>query len=66
LSHPNKKKQRENRAIKRLEEETTILGMAERGLKMQRKREVEYGWQYVYGDTKKLDKTPFETIYNRK
>ena len=58
--------QRENRAIKRLEDKTTILGMAEHGFKMQIRREAEYGWQYVHGDINSFDRTPFDTICNIK
>lgn len=64
MSHPDKKQQRRNRKKKRIWEATTIDGMVERESKMQKKRDAEYGWQFVCGNRKIYDDTPAKVVCN--
>lgn len=64
LSHPDKKRQRENRKKKIIWEATTIDEMVDREFKMQKKRDAEYGWQFVYGNHKIYDETPVKAACN--
>ena len=62
LSMPNLRRKRQKEKKREAVHMKKILEMANHGLEIQRKYELEHGWQYVCGNSKIFDKTPFEAV----